>query len=363
LAIIHELTSFEKALAGKKIFVTGHTGFTGGWACRWLSEIGAVVAGFSLPPNTEPSLFNVLGLAEDVPTVFGDISDYDALYNAVREFEPHLILHLAAQPLVRESYRDPVRTFQVNVQGTVHLLEAARRVKSVRAVLCITTDKVYYNNERLWSYRENDRLGGKDPYSASKAAAEFAIQSFAASFPANDGSGPAIATAMGGNIVWGGDWSDERLIPDFVRAMKNNAPLKLRFPEATRPWQHVLALVQGYLMLLAGLISDDSPRFARAWNLGPLDNRPYSVRDVLEMMCEHWGRRPELRYMDNPLPESRALALDSSDARDLLGWRPVWETDRVIKETAKWYRDFYDDPSSAPGITLDQINSWRAALK
>jgi CDP-glucose 4,6-dehydratase len=363
LAIVHELTSFEKALAGKKIFVTGHTGFTGGWVCRWLGEIGSIVAGFSLPPITEPSLFNVLGLAEAVPTVFGDISDYDALYNAVRDFEPHLILHLAAQPLVRESYRDPVRTFQVNVQGTVHLLEAARHVKSVKAVLCITTDKVYHNNEWLWAYRENDRLGGKDPYSASKAAAEFAIQSFAASFAAKDGSGPAIATARGGNIVGGGDWSDDRLIPDFVRAIKNNAPLTLRFPEATRPWQHVLALVQGYLMLLAGLISDDPARFARAWNLGPLDNRTYSVRDVLEMMCEHWGRRPELHYMDNPLPESRALALDSANARDLLGWRPVWETDRVIQETARWYRGFYDDPSSAPGITLDQINSWRAVLK
>ncbi len=254
--------------------------------------------------------------------MFGDISDYDALYNAVRDFEPHLILHLAAQPLVRESYRDPVRAFQVNVQGTVHLLEAARHVKSVKAVLCITTDKVYHNREWLWAYRENDRLGGKDPYSASKAAAEFAIQSFAASFPANDGNGPAIATARGGNIVGGGDWSDDRLIPDFVRAMKNNAPMTLRFPDATRPWQHVLALVQGYLMILAGLISDDSTRFARAWNLGSLDNRPYSVRAVVEMMCKHWGSRTELRYMEN-----------------------------------------YDDPSSAPGITLNQINSWRAALK
>ncbi len=298
------LASFEKALAGKKILVTGHTGFTGGWACRWLSEIGAIVAGFSLPPNTEPSLFKILGLAKAVPTAFGDISEYDALYNAVREFGPHLILHLAAQPLVRESYRDPVRTFHVNVQGTVHLLEVARHVKSVKAVLSVTTDKVYYNNE-----------------------------------------------------------SDDRLIPDFVRAMKNNASMMLRFPDATRPWQHVLALVQGHLMILAGLISDDSTRFARARNLGPLDNRPYSVRAFLEMMCKHWGSRPQLRYFENPLPESRALALDSSNARDLLGWRPVWDTERVIQETAKWYRDFYDDPSSAPGITLDQINSWRAALK
>jgi CDP-glucose 4,6-dehydratase len=362
LSNVHELLPFEKALVGRRILVTGHTGFTGGWVCRWLQHIGAVVTGFSLPPETEPSLFDVLGMAKDVPTVFGDIVDYPVLFAAVQDAEPELILHLAAQPLVRQSYLDPVRTFDVNVQGTVNLLDAARKTKSVRAVLCITTDKVYHNNEWLWPYRETDRLGGKDPYSASKAAAELVVQSFSSSFPAADGSGPAIATARGGNIIGGGDWSPDRLIPDFVRALTSDIPLTLRFPDAIRPWQHVLALAQGYLMLLAGLASNDPLFFARAWNLGPADGRRFSVRDVLELMCQHWGRRPELRYMDDPLPESRLLALDSTNARELLGWHPAWETERVVAETAKWYRQFYEDPAAASRMTLEQIESWRADI-
>lgn len=213
------LLPFESALSGRKILVTGHTGFTGGWACLWLEAIGAKVMGFSLPPETSPSLFDEIGLAKNTPTVFGDICDYNQLLNAVEDFQPELILHLAAQPLVRRSYREPVYTFAVNAQGTAHILEAARNVKSVRAVLCITTDKVYKNNEWPWPYRENDPLGGKDPYSASKAAAEMVIQSYAASYPQNENKGPAIATARGGNIIGGGDWSEDRLIPDFVRAV------------------------------------------------------------------------------------------------------------------------------------------------
>ncbi len=362
MAQVIQLLPFERALGGRRVFVTGHTGFTGGWVCRWLQQIGASVSGFALPPETHPSLFDALELAKDVPTTFGDIADHRALLAAVRDAAPELILHLAAQPLVRRSYLDPVRTFEVNVQGTANLLDAARQTKSVRAVLCITTDKVYENREWLWPYRETDRLGGKDPYSASKAAAELVAQSFSSSFPASDGKGPAIATARGGNIIGGGDWSDDRLIPDFVRAMTNNAPMTLRFPDATRPWQHVLALAQGYLMLLAGLVSEAPAKFARAWNLGPTDSRRFSVRDVLELMCHHWGRRPELRYMNDPLPESKLLALDSTAARELLGWRPVWETERAVEETARWYRQFYEDPSSASKVTLEQINSWRAQL-
>lgn len=354
--------TFEDRLAGKKILVTGHTGFTGGWVCLWLNAIGAKVGGYSLPPDTKPALFDALGIADVVPTVIGDIADYDHLVRAIGDFKPELILHLAAQPLVRRSYREPVRTFLVNAQGTAHVLEAARQTKSVKAVLCVTTDKVYYNKEWSWPYRENDPLGGKDPYSASKAAAEMVIQSYAASFPWRSGEGPAIASARGGNIVGGGDWSEDRLIPDFVRALTAQTPLTLRFPEATRPWQHVLALVQGYLMLLSNLISDDPGPFARAWNLGPLDSRQYTVRDVMEMMCRHWGHRPDLRYLDNPVPESQALSLDSSNAGNLLGWRPVWSTDQVIEETANWYRGYYADPASARRLTLDQINDWRAGM-
>lgn len=353
---------FERSLAGQKVFVTGHTGFTGGWACLWLKLIGAELAGYSLKPDTKPSLFEAARVGADTQSTFGDICDYDHLHDAIAKFQPDLILHLAAQPLVRKSYREPVRTFSVNAQGTAHVLEASRTVKSAKGVLCITTDKVYKNNEWPWSYRENDPLGGKDPYSASKAAAEMVIQSYAASYPWSDGQGPAIATARGGNIIGGGDWSEDRLIPDFVRAVVDGGALTLRYPDAIRPWQHVLALVHGYLVILAGLTSNDPARVAKAWNLGPHDARQYSVREVLELASSNW-KRPELEYLDNPLPEAQALALDSSLARNQLNWVPVWDTERVVRETATWYRDYYDNPESARAITLAQINAWREALQ
>jgi CDP-glucose 4,6-dehydratase len=358
---INELLPFEAALAGRKILITGHTGFTGGWACIWLEAIGAKILGFSLASETTPSLFSDLNLAQNTASVFGDICDYELFLKTVEDFQPELILHLAAQPLVRKSYREPVRTFAVNALGTAHVLEAARHVKSVRAVLCITTDKVYKNNEWPWPYRENDPLGGKDPYSASKAAAEMVIQSYTASYKWEEGARPAIATARGGNIIGGGDWSDDRLVPDFVRALVNNTSLTLRYPDATRPWQHVLGLVQGYLMLLSGLISDHPTRFAQAWNLGPQESRQYSVREVLELMSARW-QRPQLQYMNEPLPEAGSLALDSSLARNLLGWVPAWETEMAIEKTADWYRDYYRDPSSARALTIGQIDEWRSEL-
>lgn len=353
---------FEKTLSGKKIFITGHTGFTGGWVTLWLESLGIETAGYALEPETTPSLYNSLGLSDKHLSTIADISDYDCLLEAISFFQPNLILHLAAQPLVRKSYHSPLQTFMVNTQGTAHVLEAARSVKSVKGVLCVTTDKVYKNNEWSWPYRENDVLGGKDPYSASKAAAEMVIQSYAASYPWQDKKGPAIAVARGGNIIGGGDWSEDRLIPDFVTALIKGDSLTLRYPNATRPWQHVLALVHGYLLILAGLLSEDPAKFARAWNLGPSDTKNYSVRQVLEMMSQNW-QRPELSFMDNPLPEAQALALDSSLARNQLGWFPAWDAERVIKETAFWYREYYRDPTSAPKITLAQINAWREEIK
>ncbi|MFA5960808.1 MAG: CDP-glucose 4,6-dehydratase [Tatlockia sp.] len=355
------LLAFEQALSGKKILITGHTGFTGGWVSLWLQSIGAEIAGFSLPPETSPSLFHALDLEQTVPTTFGDICDYPALLNAIDRFQPELILHLAAQPLVRLSYHDPVRTFLVNCQGTVHVLEAARCVKSVKGVLCVTTDKVYKNQEWVWPYREEEPLGGKDPYSASKSAAEMAIYSYATSFPWQENKGPAIATARGGNIIGGGDWASDRLIPDFVRATINHSNLTLRYPDATRPWQHVLALVHGYLMLLAGLGSENPLPFARAWNFGPKDPNPYTVRDVLELMSACW-QRPELTYMREPLPEAHSLALDSSLAKSQLKWHPVWDTRQVIAETAAWYREYYVNPDTAKALTTQQIDAWRAGI-
>jgi len=356
------LTDFERALHGRRVFVTGHTGFTGSWACLWLQSIGAIVEGYSLPAETTPSLFGAAGLETLVRGTLADICDYPRLLSAMQVFRPDLVLHLAAQPLVRRSYREPLRTFEVNAQGTAHVLEAARTVGGVRGVVCVTTDKVYRNNEWPWAYRENDPLGGKDPYSASKASAEMVIQSYAASYPFSEGKGPAIATARGGNIVGGGDWSEDRLVPDFVRSVVNDAPLTLRYPEATRPWQHVLALVHGYLLLLGKLMGPEPEAVARAWNLGPHDPRQFSVREVLELMSEEW-RRPPLEFMDNPLPEAGALALDSSLARNLLRWAPVWDTHRVARETAAWYRKYYEAPQTAREITMAQIEAWRGDLR
>ena len=355
------LHDFEQKLSGKKVFVTGHTGFTGGWACLWLKSIGASVYGYALEPNTKPNLFESLKLNGEIQSEFGDICNYEKLLRSLVKFQPDLILHLAAQPLVRRSYSEPLRTFLVNTQGTANVLEAARTVKSVKGVLCITTDKVYDNKEWAWPYRENDPLGGKDPYSASKAAAEMVIQSYANSYPWFESKGPVIASARGGNIIGGGDWSEDRLIPDFVSAVTNGSELTLRFPDAIRPWQHVLALVHGYLVILSGLISDQPAQFARAWNLGPQDPRQYSVREVLNLMSANW-QEPMVDYMENPLPEANALALDSSMARNQLNWFPVWDTNQVVSKTATWYRKFYQSPEDAREITLAQIESWRNGI-
>ncbi|WP_337879012.1 CDP-glucose 4,6-dehydratase [Rheinheimera sp.] len=360
--MFEHLLPFEKQLNGKRIFVTGHSGFTGSWVSLWLKAIGAIVAGFSLKPDTQPAMFDVVAAGEGMESEFGDICDFEQLLAAVERFKPDLILHLAAQPLVRKSYQEPLSTFLINAQGTAHVLEAARRVKTVKGVVCVTTDKVYKNNEWSWPYRENDPLGGKDPYSASKAAAEMIIQSYAASYPYQDGLGPAIATARGGNIIGGGDWSEDRLIPDFVKSVVEGKSLTLRYPDATRPWQHVLALVHGYLVLLAGLCSEQPSSYAKAWNLGPHDAKQYSVRSVLELMSDFW-QRPALDYMNNPLPEAQALALDSSMARNQLNWSPVWDTARVVRETAAWYRDYYANPESARTITMAQIGAWRGDIQ
>lgn len=355
------LSALESALRGKTVLVTGNTGFTGSWICLWLLTIGARPKGFSLPPPTNPSLFAAARLDADIETVEGDVRDHEAVRKAVRDARPQLILHLAAQPLVRCSYRNPLETFSVNAMGTANVLEAARLERDgLEGILCVTTDKVYKNREQPRPYRETDELGGQDPYSASKVAAEAIIAGYRASFFQSPDR-PALAVARGGNIIGGGDWAEDRLAPDFVRAVVSGTLLSLRSPKATRPWQHVLSLCQGYLTILAGLSSGDSATFAREWNLGPDTSRPYSVREMLELLAEGW-RSPEMRFADagmGTMRESMTLAVDSSLARQVLGWRPVWDTRQSALATADWYKRYYACPDEARALTLEQIRRWR----
>jgi len=342
-------------LAGKRIFITGHTGFSGSWVSLWLEHLGAKVYGYALAPETSPSLFVELGLERSLVHTVGDIRDLPKLKRAMAEAEPDLVLHLAAQPLVRRSYREPVETFEVNVQGTVNVLESALSVPSVRGVLCITTDKIYENNGAGKAFTESDRLGGSDPYSASKAAAEIAIGSYRTSYfePACIG----LAVARGGNIIGGGDWSEDRLVPDFMRASQYGGSLTIRYPAATRPWQHVLALADGYITILAGLV-DDRSQYSRAFNLGPADEAVLTVEGVLARLGAVVPG-VEIIQEEASLYEAGQLALDSSLARSVFDWQPTWSTAEAIEQTALWYQRFFSG-EDARRLCLEQIESWQS---
>jgi CDP-glucose 4,6-dehydratase len=351
------MKNYESELAGKRIFITGHTGFTGSWATIWLHSIGVNVFGYSLAPETNPNLFSEAKVAGLVAGVEADIRDFEKLQEAMAASKPDLVLHLAAQPLVRRSYRIPRETFDINTQGTANVLEAARATPSVKGVLCITTDKVYKNLEVDYKYKETDDLGGKDPYSASKAAAELVISSFRDSF---DGEGsPLIAVARGGNIIGGGDWSEDRLIPDFVRSHMFEQSMTVRNINSTRPWQHVLALVEGYFTILAGLLGEDSERYARAFNLGPLEEDSVSVGAVISEL----GRQiagVKIEVASSNLTEAGKLGLDSSLAMKTFGWNPTWSTIDVIRKTADWYKAHLSGEKSAYELCIEQIDSWKA---
>lgn len=344
-------------LKGKRILVTGHTGFTGSWATIWLNSIGAEVFGYSLKPETRPNLYEAAKVGELLSGAYGDLRDFDGLKKAFDRFQPELVLHLAAQPLVRRSYRIPRETFEINAQGTANLLEAAIQTPSVKGILCITTDKVYKNDETGRLFVETDELGGDDPYSASKAAAEVIIQSYRKSFCGEGNSTPLIAVARGGNIIGGGDWSEDRLVPDAIRAYVAGEQLQIRNPEATRPWQHVLSLVEGYIYILSGLIGQDGQKFSQAFNLGPLDKQGVSVRKVLDQIRESLPDL-EITFEDSLLHEAGQLALDSQLAARTFGWQPAWSTIESIQKTIDWYKAFYAEPPSARKLCLEQIDSW-----
>jgi CDP-glucose 4,6-dehydratase len=351
---------FELTLGGKRILVTGHTGFTGGWLVSWLKRIGCDVAGLALAPATEPNLFVAADIANGIVSMIGDIRDFTTVRTAVERHRPSVIIHLAAQPLVSKSFAEPIETFATNALGTAHVLEAARLTPDVKAVVCITTDKVYQDQDWARGYREQDPLGGKDPYSASKACAELVAASYRATL-AERGNGVLIANARGGNIIGGGDWSDDRIVPDFVRAVTAGGLINLRNPGAVRPWQHVMALVHGYLVLASRLLNGDRVA-ADNWNFGPADEAARTVGDLVEQLSTVWTR-PTITYTPGSFPETRFLHLDSTKARTLLGWIPPLSFADTVELTASWYRDFAATPGQAAQATAAQIAKYREAVR
>jgi CDP-glucose 4,6-dehydratase len=343
--------------AGRKVFVTGHTGFKGSWLLLMLRELGAEVSGYSLPPPTDPSMFDLLELQHDCRHVIGDVRDMAALEAALTEAQPEIVLHLAAQPLVRYSYDQPVETYAVNVMGTVHLLDACRRVPGVRSIVCVTTDKCYENVGWVWGYRENDRLGGADPYSNSKAACELAVEAYRRSFfSAPDGTTAGVATARAGNVIGGGDFALDRLVPDAMRGFSAGTPVPIRNPLAVRPWQHVLEPLYGYLLLAEKLHGDR--RFATGWNFGPQTDESASVGTVTEALAAMWGEGASWRQdaADHP-HEAATLKLDSTKARLELGWTPRFALDEALHETQIWYKGF-QRRENMRDVTERQVRSY-----
>ncbi|MCK9387802.1 MAG: CDP-glucose 4,6-dehydratase [Sulfuritalea sp.] len=325
---------------GKRVFLTGHTGFKGAWLSLWLRDLGADVIGYALAATT-PSLFDVAQIGQNMRSIIGDIRDQAELATAVQEARPDIVIHMAAQALVRHSYVEPVETYATNVMGTVHLLEAVRRTDSVRSVLIVTSDKCYENKEWPWGYRENEPMGGYDPYSSSKGCAELVSAAYRNSYFNPDKypeHGVAIATARAGNVIGGGDWAADRLIPDILRAIETGHPVNIRSPHAIRPWQHVLEPLSGYLVLAEKLYTDGSA-YAEGWNFGPADEDARSVQWIVEQLTALWGEGASWQVDRNPQPhEAYYLKLDCSKAHAKLGWHPRWDLQTTLTSIVLWQR-------------------------
>jgi CDP-glucose 4,6-dehydratase len=344
----------------RRVLVTGHTGFKGGWLAIWLNQLGAVVSGVALKPPTDPSLFELARLGRRIESLVADIRDQDAVAGAFASVRPEVVFHLAAQSLVRRSYRDPVATLATNVMGTVHVLEAARRSASIRAVIVVTSDKCYANRDppgaHRQAHREDDRLGGHDPYSASKACAELVASAYQRSFCGQPRL--AIATVRAGNVIGGGDWAEDRLVPDAIRALSRDQPLRVRNPHSVRPWQHVLEPLAGYLMLANNLCAD-AQKWAGAWNFGPNAAEAWQVREVADQLVKNWSAGSWIALPDEGAPhESAQLRVDSAKARDSLGWKPVLPLDDAIRLTVDWYRAVMEG-ADAFDLTCAQIREFQ----
>lgn len=343
----------------KKVFITGHTGFKGSWLCLCLNELGAETTGYAWEALKGKSLFTACGIEDDMNSIVGDIRDKEKLLLAMKEAKPEIVIHLAAQPLVGESYNDPASTYETNVMGTAYLLDAVRCCSSVKAVLIITTDKCYENREWPWGYRETDRLGGHDPYASSKACVELLVSSYRRSFFQDREI--SIATARAGNVIGSGDWAKDRLIPDCIAALSGARPLVLRNPRAIRPWQHVLEALSGYLLLMKSMY--ESPhQYEGAWNFGPGEDAERSVREVVEILCREWGLGQKYHIVyetQEHYHESCYLKLDSSKARQILYWRPRWSIEEALEKTIEGYKA-YIAGGDIKQICLNQIAQYKS---
>jgi len=341
---------------GKRVLMTGHTGFKGSWLSIWLQAMGAELRGIALQPPTTPALFDVAQVAMGMDSHIADIRDASVIDRLVKDFQPEIIIHMAAQPLVRLSYQLPIETYATNVMGTVHVLEAARHAGSVRVIVNITTDKCYENREWVWGYREDERMGGYDPYSNSKSCAELVSSSYRKSFLRD--AGIALATARAGNVIGGGDWAQDRLIPDILRALQDKQPVLIRNPHAIRPWQHVLEPLSGYL-LLAERLYERGQADAEGWNFGPRDEDARAVQWIVENLCQYWGDGASWALQPGNHPhEAGFLKLDISKARQRLGWMPRWTLETALARITEWHQDWLLG-SDMRARVLSQINDFQ----
>ncbi len=352
---------FNRIYENTRVLVTGHTGFKGSWLVFWLQKLGARVYGYSLASPTQPSHWDLLKL--DIPTMKADVRDLETLDRVVKEFQPKAVFHLAAQPLVRLSYENPIETYGTNVMGTLNLLEACRRSKSVRAIVNVTSDKCYENREWVWGYRENDPMGGHDPYSSSKGCAELLTASYRNSYFPEEAYGQShttlLASCRAGNVIGGGDWAQDRLVPDIMKAAHENREVLIRNPRATRPWQHVLEPLSGYLLVGQKLLEGDSS-CAGAWNFGPSDELTLSVGELVQRIKRFW---PQVDYRlsgreDQP-HEAQCLKLDCSKARLRLAWTPVWGIENTVEKTVTWYRRLYEHQELMTASDLEDYEKER----
>jgi CDP-glucose 4,6-dehydratase len=352
---------FNSFYSNKKVLVTGHTGFKGSWLAIWLNELGANVTGYSLPPNTNPNHFEAASLKNILKNYFGDVRNFEEFEKVIKTEKPEIIFHLAAQPIVGISYKEPKLTYETNVIGLVNLLEIVRKVDFVKEVIIITTDKCYENKEWERGYKEEDRLGGRDPYSSSKACAELVASAYRSSFFKDDNV--KIATTRAGNVIGGGDWSEQRIIPDCVKALSQKLPVKLRHPNSIRPWQHVLESLSGYLLL--GSVINTKAEFADAWNFGPGSQKSYTVKELVKAFVKYWGAGDEsvIEAEDNSFHESNILKLDCSKAKKLLNWESVWDFEKTAEETGSWYKSFYKDKTDIYKLSVSQIKNYISSAR